>query len=456
MSTRALVTTLITLLFMQRVMANPEAELERAAFTRSLLLSPVQAIAGIERDFPVSSQMPSTLALRMGELYLVYGMPQAAEDTFAGVLARESGPELTQRAWFYLAKLHYQRANYVEAHAALGRMRGPSTANDKLMLAQVLLAQGDARRAVQVLSAINDKDKSPAINYNLGVALLKAGETTAAEAALRKAGEHQTKLEPDASFVDLAWLGLGYQYLSAGDRQKAAESFNAVRRSDAYWPQAELGLAWAGFRPQISNDAPVSAQSPVADDLASIEHLLALASLHTNGQDYAGAVDLYQQAVTALSQEQDKISAFSQVLSSKGVVAFIPDTAGMTGSGWRRFVPLPANAQASSYLGALWLRNDWQETIKNYLDLQDLKRGIEGQRQRLASQQVAEQEAALSRRLQTLDSQLMQAHKNHEAALKKLALESVENQRQDAAAMLATARLGLAAAYDRMVTGGSQ
>ena len=58
----------------------------------------------------------------LGGLYLSYGEHRLAGEIFERVLAQSVDPELNDRAWFFLAKIWYQRGYLAEAEAALGRI----------------------------------------------------------------------------------------------------------------------------------------------------------------------------------------------------------------------------------------------------------------------------------------------------------------------------------------------
>src|SRR5882672_8808316 len=82
-----------------------------------------------------------------GGLYLSYGLHREAGEIFAQLIERGTTPEIRDRAWFYLAKIRYQRGLFAEAEEAIGRVeRGlpPDLDEERWMLmAQLLMARGD-------------------------------------------------------------------------------------------------------------------------------------------------------------------------------------------------------------------------------------------------------------------------------------------------------------------------
>src|SRR5690606_1682514 len=62
--------------------------------------------------------------LLQGGMALSYGLAQQAESIFNDLLTPEVNPAQRNRAWFYLAKLHYQKADIPRAAHALTQISG--------------------------------------------------------------------------------------------------------------------------------------------------------------------------------------------------------------------------------------------------------------------------------------------------------------------------------------------
>src|SRR5262249_38228928 len=94
--------------------------------------------------------------LLKGGLYLSLGEHQEAGKIFQSLLNGNVSPDVRDRAWFYLAKIWYQRAYYAESENALHQIQGvlPSDLEPErhMIEAQVLLLQeryDDAIAALQ-------------------------------------------------------------------------------------------------------------------------------------------------------------------------------------------------------------------------------------------------------------------------------------------------------------------
>ncbi len=57
-----------------------------------------------------------------GGLLLSYGMHREAGEIFAQLIDKGAAPPVRDRAWFYLAKIRYQRGFIAQAEDALGRI----------------------------------------------------------------------------------------------------------------------------------------------------------------------------------------------------------------------------------------------------------------------------------------------------------------------------------------------
>ena len=84
-----------------------------------------------------------------GGLLLSYGMPREAGEVFAALIDRGAPQGVRDRAWFFLAKIRYQRGQAGEARDAIERIAGtlPAALEEERILLQgdILLALADPR-----------------------------------------------------------------------------------------------------------------------------------------------------------------------------------------------------------------------------------------------------------------------------------------------------------------------
>ncbi len=60
-----------------------------------------------------------------GGLFLSYGLHREAGEVFARLIERGAAPPVRDRAWYYLAKIRFQRGRLSEAEDALARIEPP-------------------------------------------------------------------------------------------------------------------------------------------------------------------------------------------------------------------------------------------------------------------------------------------------------------------------------------------
>jgi tetratricopeptide (TPR) repeat protein len=276
-------------------------------------------LAGIERN-----ELPHhahDADLMLGALYLSYGQHQIAGEVFAQVLEESVEPEVHDRAWFFLAKIWYQRGYLAEAEAALARISDAlpeAFESERIMLtAQVLMAQQRFAEALAVLEAWDkpDDDWVDYARYNIGVALVRLGQLEAGAHVLTEVGavaDEDMVSEERLALRDKANVALGYALLQASRPVEAKPALQRVRLSGPYSNKALLGAGWADAE-QGNYRAALAPWSALTDrdllDSAVQESLLALpyafSQLEADGQ----AADHYQSAIAAFAAEMRRIDA---------------------------------------------------------------------------------------------------------------------------------------------------
>src|SRR5258708_16552665 len=117
--------------------------------------------------------------LLRGGMLLSYGLHQEAGRIFQALIDAGAPPSVRDRAWFYLAKIRYQRGYAAEAEDAIGRVRGPlpgDLEDERLVLhAVLLLRRQQYPEAIAMLRQTSKRSGWAAYgHYNLGVALILA------------------------------------------------------------------------------------------------------------------------------------------------------------------------------------------------------------------------------------------------------------------------------------------
>jgi tetratricopeptide (TPR) repeat protein len=158
-----------------------------------------------------------------GGLFLSYGLHREAGEVFEQLIARGAAPPVRDRAWYFLAKIRYQRGLFDEAQAALARIEKPLPApleeDRALLAANVMMARNDYAGAARALDALaKSPNATRYARYNLGVALVKSGnpaEVARGTALLDELGKQPATTEELRSLRDQTNVALGFAALQA-------------------------------------------------------------------------------------------------------------------------------------------------------------------------------------------------------------------------------------------------
>ncbi|MBT8113594.1 MAG: hypothetical protein KJO47_07930, partial [Gammaproteobacteria bacterium] len=138
--------------------------------------------------------------LLLGGIDLSYGLHKEASRIFDRLLQGNVRDAIKNRAYYYLAKIYYQRGYIDESADFLSNVSGPVQESVfgelKLLTGQVYMAQGKYDAAISSL----DKWKAPKnyknyADYNLGIAYTKRGNVDKGIEHLKKVGKLKAKTE---------------------------------------------------------------------------------------------------------------------------------------------------------------------------------------------------------------------------------------------------------------------
>ncbi len=161
--------------------------------------------------------------LLLGGLDLAYGLRDAADRIFRKLLDEKSvAADIRNRAWFYLARLSYQRGDSERALQALEEVSGTMSATTRAeathLQSLLLLQLGRNAEAIELLeSAAANHYWSPYLKYNLGVARIRNRQLPGGTQELQQLGKGTARNDELRLLRDKANLALGYSYLQSGD-----------------------------------------------------------------------------------------------------------------------------------------------------------------------------------------------------------------------------------------------
>lgn len=334
-----------------------------------------------------------------GGMLLSYGNHREAALVFERLIDQTASAAVRNRAWYYLAKIRYQRDLPAEAQAALARIDGPlpgKLEEDRLLLeGQVLLARGDTANAVRVLEPLaqpgrpdvyaSEAPSSAFARYNVGVALLKS--TTPADRArgaalLNAIGTEWAGTEEQRNLRDRANLALGFAALQQERGADARTFLERVRLNAQQSNKALLGFGWAAaslkqFDKAVIPWLELTQRDP--GDAAVLEARLALpyayAELGASGQ----ALSLYEKTVADYESENLRLDQSVAAIRNGRWVQTLLDRNPSDQMGWFanvRDLPDAADMPHASHLSQVMAQHAFQESFKNLRDVLFLERNL--------------------------------------------------------------------------------
>jgi len=341
----------------------------------------------VSQQFQRMGQHDDEAEILRGGLYLSYGMHREAGNVFAALIERNAPPPVRDRAWFYLAKIRYQRGLSAEALDALGRidkaLPGALQEDRGLLQANALMALGRYDEASRVLDLLAKGGvASSYARYNLGVALIRSGDVQRGSEQLDGVGRMPAATDEYRSLRDKANVALGYAALQQGKGAEARTYLQRVRLEGMYSNNALLGFGWAAANQGQMKSALVPWSELAGrgtNDAAVLEAKLAVPYALTDLGAHSQALVLYRDAIAAFDKQSAALdAAVAAIRSGKlldGLVAGNPGDE----MGWFWTIAdlpdvqgLPLNA----HLAQLIATHPFQESFKNYRDLLFLERNL--------------------------------------------------------------------------------
>jgi hypothetical protein len=391
-----------------------------------------------------------------GGLLLSYGMHREAGQIFAQLIERGAPSAVRDRAWYYLAKIRWQRGLPKEAEEAIAKIEGKlpeGLEEDRgLLHANLLMVRQDFVGAATVLRGMTPTTQaSHFARFNLGVALVKSGDVAGGSALLDEVGRMPGANEEQRSLRDRANVALGFAALQDGRGDDARSVLQRVRLQSLQANKALLGFGWAAANAKQHEQALVpwtELASRSVSDSAVLEAKIALPYAYAELGAYGQSLDGYQQAVSQFDSEQGALKESIAAIQSGKLIAGLNAKNPGTEMGWFwNLAELPEMPHAG-HLTQVLAQHEFQESFKNYRDLVFLGNNLAQWRDSLVAYRdmLAERRKAFNQRLpQTVSGEkgsvadLAKAQKNRASLageLERVEREgdviSFSDQRQDA------------------------
>ncbi len=359
----------------------------------------------------------------VGDFELAYRMHRRAGRAFTAVIEGNVEEQVRNEAIFRLARLYFQKDQPVNARDAVESISGavPPKIRDDLdfLRAQIHMANGRFAEAARILRDLEHaKVLEGFATYNLGIALIKDGKELEGRQYLDRTGQIGGGDELALAIKDKANLVLGFKLLKEQDFEGAKRVLDRVRLNGPFSNRALLASGWAdAFRGRFERAlVPWSAlvtkevtDAPVQEAMLAVPY--AYGKLDVNSKAavmYGGALEKFDTEVAKLE------ASISSIREGHFLRALARDELKQDADWVVKLRKLPQTPE-TYYLLDLMASHDFQESLKNYLDLEQLRRRLEvWERDLDAFEEIIEQRRAyyqpllpaIDREFRRLDSQM--------------------------------------------------
>jgi tetratricopeptide (TPR) repeat protein len=320
----------------------------------------------------------------VGDFELRYRMHHRAGRAIKAVLEGDVDEPVRNEAAFRLARIHFQKDQPYDALHALDRIRGriPEEIADDIefLRANIYMAIGRPSDAVEVLRRLQDSEGLKGFSaYNLGIALLQDGRQQEALEQLDRAGQARSRDPATLAIIDKSNLVLGTLLFESSAFEPAERSLDRVRLEGPFSNQALLRAGRADASANKFERALVPwsilAQRE-ATDAAVQEAMLALPYAYSKLSVHGRAAHLYGRAVEAFGDELSKVDAsIRSIAEGEFLKALVREEIRQDKDWVIRLRSLP-EAPETFYLMTLMASHDFQTSLQNYLDLEDMRRKL--------------------------------------------------------------------------------
>jgi hypothetical protein len=386
-----------------------------------------------------------------GSLSLAFGMERQAGDIYDRLLGEDKPLAVRNAAWFYLAKIRYQRGELDAVKSSLSNIIEPISADlvDEMdaMKIQLLIKEAKFEEAEAALEKVSSRSGGgrqfqywrPYLNFNLGAIYARYEKLDEAQNFFSKVANERLSKKPfyhkeQLALYDKAYIASGFSYFQQQDYQQAINEFGNVRQSTPLVNDALLGYGWATAKLGDYKAAlipwTVLSQRPIADDAVQ-ESLIAIPHAYLQLGDTSRALDAYARAEQVFIKELALIDdAGNKIVGQSLIELFKLDYANATYS-WL----VPENnylvEPVSRYLLPLFAQNRFQNSIQSLFDLDKIRLRLESWKISLDSYRDLMSYRLKAFRLQ----QVPEGYRNMTAEL-----ESITEKRNELAAIFSQAK----------------
>ena len=321
----------------------------------------------------------------VGDFELYYRMHNRAGRAIKAVIEGNVEESVRNEAIYRLAKIFYQKQQQTNALETIEKLKGKVPDKIKYeepyLRAQIYIENGRLTDAINILKQI---EHAPGMEgfagYNLGVALFKSGKEKEGILQLDKVGRLITKDPTVQAMRDKANLVLGFRLLEAKKPVLAKQYLDRVRLTGPFSNRALLGSGWAAAAAGKYDRALVPWTILTKRNVTNKsvqEALLGVPYAYSKLDVHGKAAVLYGQALELFSKEITRLDAsIKSIREGKFLDALIREEIKKDKLWVVHLRELPETPE-TYYLLEMMASHDFQESLKNYFDLAELKKKLE-------------------------------------------------------------------------------
>jgi len=257
----------------------------------------------------------------LGSLYFEYGLSEDSEQIFSQLLNEKTDSAITNRIWFNLARVQYEKNNYQQAEALLTRISetlSPQREAQKYyFLTNIHSHNKQFEQATKSISQIKPESLWSAYSqYNLGISLSTSEQNQQAQQWLIKLINRQSVDNELASLQDSARMVLGLILLRQNQSQQSLQYLGGIHTSSPLSNKALLATGWAWSQlsdHQKALDYWFFLVDKKQLDSATLEAHLAIADAYEQLNNKRTSIHYYQQA---LQQFKKSLSNMDKAIDS--------------------------------------------------------------------------------------------------------------------------------------------
>jgi lipopolysaccharide biosynthesis regulator YciM len=329
----------------------------------------------------------------VGDFELYYRMHQKAGRAIKLVIEGNVDDETRNEAIYRLAKIYFQKDQPEMAQEVIKKIHGKVQENIRpevsYLKANIDMANGDNEGAVKILKNIEgDKNLEGFATYNLGIALIRNGKQDLGYEYLDKAGSIVSTDLTTLSIKDKANLVLGEKLLAEKKYDRAKEELDRVQITGPFSNRSLLSSGWAdAAKGQYENALvpwTILSRRSVTDSSVE-EAMLALPYAYGKLGVYSKSAVLYGDALQSFGKEIDRLDkSITSIKEGKFLPALTREEVKNDPTWVVDLRKIPETPE-TYYLLDLMASNDFQESLKNYLDLEGLRKKMTGWTDTLAA-----------------------------------------------------------------------